>query len=114
MAEPVQISIPMDVYTSPREIVIILPLGGVQKKSVEIYFEDYTLIISGKRIEPKLKNDLAPQQQECFRGEFKRPVQLPPDIYIDRIHSTISAENVLQIVIPKMLVPEKMKVDIAY
>ena len=35
------VQIPMDVYESPREIVIIIPLGGVQKKSVEMYFEDY-------------------------------------------------------------------------
>src|SRR5437016_4091397 len=111
------VQIPLDVYTSPREVVIIMPLGGVQKKSLEIFFErdnDHTLMISGKRVQPKLKADFSPLQEQCYRGDFRVPLQLPPDIYVDRIHSTITPENILQIVIPKMLVPEKMKVDVSY
>lgn len=110
------IQIPRDVYESPREVVIIMPLGGVNKKSLNIDFvkADYMLIISGKRTEPKVKGDLQPVQQECFWGEFTVEVQLPPDITVDRIHSSISSENILQIIVPKALVPEKMKVSIDY
>ena len=104
----------MDVYESPREIVIVVPLGGVQKKSVEMYFDDYKLIISGKRVQPKIKDDLLPLQQECYRGEFRQEVELPPHIYFDRIQSSISSENILQIIVPKSLKPEKMKVDVNY
>lgn len=104
----------MDVYESPRELVIMIPLGWVQKKSVELFFEDYKLIISGKRVQPKVKDDLRPLQQECYRGEFRQEVELPPYIYFDRIQSTISTENVLQIVVPKSLLPEKMKVNVDY
>lgn len=109
-----KVQIPMDVYESPREIVIMVPLGWVQKKSVEMYFDDYKLIISGKRVQPKIKDDLLPLQQECYRGEFQQELQLPPHIYFDRIKSTISAENILQIIVPKSLKPEKMKVGIDY
>lgn len=110
------IQIPRDIYESPREVVIIMPLGGVQKKSLSIDFvkADYMLVISGKRTEPKVKADLEPMQQECFRGDFTVEVQLPPDITVDRIHSTVSADNILQIIVPKALVPEKLKVNIAY
>ena len=110
------IQIPRDVYESPREVVIIMPLGGVQKKSLNIDFvkSDYMLIISGKRSEPKVKGDLQPVQQECFRGDFTVEVQLPPDITVDRIHSSVSAENILQLIVPKALVPEKLKVNIKY
>ncbi len=108
------VQIPMDVYESPREIVIIVPLGWVQKKSVEMYFDDYKLIITGKRTQPKIKEDLSPLQEECYWGDFHQEVQLPPHIYFDRIQSSISPENVLQIVVPKSLRPDKMKVDIAY
>jgi HSP20 family molecular chaperone IbpA len=108
------VQIPMDVYESPREIVIIIPLGGVQKKSVEMYFEDYNLIITGKRTQPKIKDDLLPLQQECYWWEFHQQVELPPHIYYDRIQSTISPENILQIIVPKSLKPEKMKLDIWY
>ncbi len=108
------VQIPMDVYESPREIVIIIPLGGVQKKSVEMYFEDYKLIITGKRTQPKIKEDLLPLQQDCYRGDFQQEVQLPPHIYFDRIQSSISTENILQIIVPKSLIPEKMKVNVDY
>lgn len=108
------VQIPMDVYQSPREIVIIIPLGGVQKKSVEIYFEEYKLIITGKRVQPKIKDDLLPLQQDCYWGEFRQEVQLPPHIYFDRIQSSISTDNILQIVVPKSLIPEKMKVNVDY
>lgn len=79
-----------------------------------MYFEDYKLIISGKRVSPKIKDDLVPLQQECYRGEFKQEVQLPPYIYFDRIQSSISADNILQIIVPKSLAPEKMKVNVDY
>lgn len=39
------IGIPMDIYESPREIVIIVPLGGVDKKSVELFFDDFQLML---------------------------------------------------------------------
>lgn len=86
----------------------------MQKKSVEMYFEDYKLIISGKRNQPKIKDDLLPLQQDCYWGAFQQEVQLPPHIYFDRIQSSISAENVLQIIVPKSLIPEKMKVNVNY
>ncbi len=108
------VQIPMDVYESPREIVIVVPLWGVQKKSVEMFFDDYKLIITGKRVQPKIKDDLSPLQEECYRGEFQQEVQLPPHIYFDRIQSSISTENILQIIVPKSLRPDKMKVDINY
>lgn len=61
------VAIPVDIYESPREIVIIMPLGGVQKKSIELYFDDFQLVIKGKRTLPKLKEDLVRQQDECYR-----------------------------------------------
>lgn len=79
-----------------------------------MFFDDYKLIITGKRVQPKIKDDLLPLQQDCYWGEFQQEVQLPPHIYFDRIQSTISAENILQIIVPKSLKPEKMKVDIDY
>lgn len=99
------ISIPMDIYESPREVVIIIPLGGVQKKSIELYFDDFKLVVSGVRAKPKLKEDLALQQEECYRGQFTQEIQLPPYVYFDRIHSAVSTDNVLTITVPKSLQP---------
>jgi HSP20 family molecular chaperone IbpA len=107
-----KIAIPMDIYESPKEIVIMIPLGWVQKKSIELYFDDFKLMITWTRIKPKLKDDFTIQQDECYRGEFTQEVQLPPYIYFDRIQSTVNTENVLIVTVPKSLHPGKMKVDV--
>jgi HSP20 family molecular chaperone IbpA len=102
----------MDIYESPKEIVIMMPLWGVQKKSIELYFDDFTLQIKGLRVKPKLKDDFVIQQDECYRWEFTQEVQLPPYVYFDRITSTVNADNILLITIPKALHPWKMKVEV--
>jgi HSP20 family molecular chaperone IbpA len=89
-----------------------MPLGGVQKKSVELYFDDFKLIITWHRQRPKLKEDFVIQQEECYRWDFTQEVQLPPYIYFDRIQSTVTPDNILVITIPKSVHPGKMKVDV--
>ncbi|MDR0369609.1 MAG: hypothetical protein LBH96_03745 [Candidatus Peribacteria bacterium] len=37
--------IPYDMYESPQELVIILPLGAVKKESLEIQIQDYRILI---------------------------------------------------------------------
>jgi len=38
--------IPYDIYESPQEIVIMLPLGGVKKESLKLAIKDYRLVIT--------------------------------------------------------------------
>lgn len=103
----------MDIYESPREIVIIVPLGWVDKKSVELFFDDFQLMLKWIRMKPQLKEDLVMQQDECYRGEFTQTVQLPPYVYFDRIHSEITTDNILIVTVPKSLHPgTKMKLDV--
>jgi hypothetical protein len=37
---------------------------------------------------------------------------LPAQIYFDKIHSKLTPENILQIIIPKATVPEKIILEI--
>ncbi|HMT00992.1 MAG TPA: Hsp20/alpha crystallin family protein [Candidatus Absconditabacterales bacterium] len=109
-----EIQIPFDVYESTKEIVLVIPLGGVEKKSIKLEFEDYKLILSGERKSPKLKEDFQALKQDVYRGEFKQEIQVPPNIYFDRIQSKLSADNILTIIIPKALIPEKIKLEVSY
>jgi hypothetical protein len=63
---------------------------------------------------PELRDDFLPLSQECFRWSFTQKIDLPPNIYFDRIHSKLTEENVLHIVVPKVLQPEKIKLEIEY
>ncbi|MDR2541789.1 MAG: Hsp20/alpha crystallin family protein [Candidatus Peribacteria bacterium] len=60
-------NIPYDIYESPQEVVIILPLGSVKKESVEVKIADYRILIKGTREKPKLKSSCLPVQEECYR-----------------------------------------------
>ncbi len=107
------ISIPTDIYESPREIVILIPLWWVDKQSIELFCEDYKLQIKWIRLKPALKEDFVLQQDECYWGEFQQEVQLPPYVYFDRIHSLVTIDNILIVTIPKSLQPGgKLKLDV--
>ena len=108
--EPVDI--PMDIYESQQEIVILIPLGGMRKDSLKISLENYKLTLEWERVAPLLKENLVAVQQDCYRGVFSKTIDLPPQVYFDQIHSNLSTDNILTIVVPKIIVPDRVEVEI--
>ena len=51
-------------------------------------------------------------KEECYRWNLEQRIDLPPQIYFDKIHSKLTPENILQIIIPKALDPEKITLEI--
>ena len=106
------INIPYDIYESPNEMVLVMPLWGVGKESIDISIDDYRLVIKGIRKKIILKDDCVPLKEDCYRGELEQKIDLPPQAYFDKIHSKLSIDNILQIVVPKSIVPEKIKLEV--
>lgn len=106
--------IPYDIYQSPQEIVIILPLWWVKKDSIELNIKNYRLVINWKRIKPDLKTNLIPLKEECYRWDISQIIELPPEVYFEKIHSKLSIDNTLTIIVPKALVPDKIKLEVEY
>lgn len=104
--------IPYDMYESSQELLIIMPLGGVKKESLSLKIEDYKLLIEGERSNPEVKENLVSIREECYWGKLHQIIDLPAQIYFEKIHSKLTPENTLQIIIPKALVPEKIVVEI--
>ncbi|GHW02921.1 hypothetical protein AGMMS50249_7070 [candidate division SR1 bacterium] len=104
--------IPYDMYESSSEIVIIMPLGGVQKESLEIKIENYQILIKGEREKPELNELFVSIQEQCYWGVIDLEIDIPPQVYFDKIHSKLSGDNTLQIIVPKALVPEKIELEI--
>ena len=104
--------IPYDMYESSQELLIIMPLGGVKKESLSLKIEDYKLLIEGERSNPEVKENLVSIREECYWGKLDQIIDLPAQIYFEKIHSKLTPENTLQIIIPKALVPEKIVVEI--
>ena len=104
--------IPYDMCESSQELLIIMPLGGVKKESLSLKIEDYKLLIEGERSNPEVKENLISIREECYWGKLHQIIDLPAQIYFEKIHSKLTPENTLQIIIPKALVPEKIVVEI--
>ena len=104
--------IPYDMYESSQELLIIMPLGGVKKESLSLKIEDYKLLIEGERSNPEVKENLVSIREECYWGKLHQIIDLPAQIYFEKIHSKLTPENTLQIIIPKALVPKKIVVEI--
>ena len=108
------LSIPYDFYESPQELVIVLPLGWVKKETVTLQIKDYRLLITWERIRPDMKPNLIPLKEDCYRGKIEQIIDLPPQVYFDKIHSKLTSDNILQILVPKALVPEKIALEVEY
>jgi hypothetical protein len=61
-----------------------------------------------------LRDDLVPLEENCYRGEIKTVIDLPPTVYFKDIHTTLSPENILTIIVPKNIEPDAIKVEIQY
>lgn len=108
------IDIPYDIYESPNEVVIIMPLWWVKKESISLKVEDYRLILSWVREKIWLRDDFIPLKEECYWGEIRTVIELPPQSYFDKIHSKLSNDSVLQIIIPKAIIPDEIQVELEY
>lgn len=106
--------IPYDVYESPNEIVIIVPLAWVKKEDIDIVIDDDRLIIEWQRENVLLKEDFIPLKETCYRWPIRLEIDLPPQCYFEKIHSKISVDNVLQIVVPKAFIPWKIELEVEY
>jgi len=106
--------IPYDIYESPQELLILLPLWWINKKSIQVTIEDYRLVVRWERKEPTVKKSLLPLKQQCYWWTIETQIDLPAQVYFDKIHSKLSPENILEIIVPKALVPSKIAVEVSY
>lgn len=105
-------SIPYDLYESQHEVVIIMPLGWVKKDSIALKLRDYNLFISWERNSPIVREDCVSVIQECFWWNIECLISLPPTITYSTIHSSLSKENILTIIIPKNFIPDVIPIEI--
>lgn len=108
------VEIPIDMYESKEEIVIIIPLWWVLRSSIKVQYADNRLSIFGSRKQPKLKEWLVSIEDNCYWGDFARDVVLPPNIYHEKVHVQLRPENTMIVIVPKMLIPEKIDFKIEY
>lgn len=102
--------LPLDVYTTPEEIVIIANVPGVKPEDVKITFEGDVLTIQGEL--PKPLENVEYIMRERRYGPFTRSLTFNVPVNADAIEATFQ-NGVLTVVVPKAeaVKPKHIKVQ---
>jgi HSP20 family protein len=92
--------LPLDVTTTPDELVVEASLPGIKPEDVEITVENGTLTITGKTAEEHSSEEGSYLVQEIRRGTFSRSVTLPNGLEPDKASATFE-HGMLTLRIPK-------------
>ncbi len=104
--------VPVDIYTTDENVVILAALPGLRPEDVDITFEGNTVTLRGEFAQPTEEN-INWHLQERYYGPFERTITL--NIPVDMDHAEAFFENgLLKLIIPKAeeIRPKKIKVHV--
>ena len=107
-----EIRLPLDVYTTPNEIVILANVPGLKPEDVNITLENDTLSISGEIKAPMENVDYIFQERPY--GKFNRVLTINVAVDNDKVEASFDS-GVLTITLPKAEAarPKVIKVEAA-
>lgn len=105
-----EIRLPLDVYTTPSEIVISANVPGLKPDDVEITLEGDTLAIKGEFKAPMENVDYV--FQERAYGKFSRTLTINVPVDVNKVEATFDS-GVLTVTLPKAEAarPKTIKVE---
>jgi HSP20 family protein len=101
----------VDVYETPKEIIIEAMIAGVKPDDLHISTTHNTITISGKR---EANTHVKPEDyvvQELYWGAFSRTVELPNDIAVDQSEA-VEKHGLLIVRLPKIDKERNVKVKV--
>jgi len=93
-----ELRLPLDVYTTPSEIVVIANVPGLKPEDVTITLENDTLSVSGEIKAPMENVDYVFQERSY--GKFSRVLTINVPVENDKVEATFDS-GVLTITLPK-------------
>src|ERR687898_1392498 len=99
MARPV----PLDLYATPDEAVVIAAVPGMSPENLEITYTDNTLTLSGtvpSAVESEQGQNATWYQRELWSGQFQRTVTLPFEVDPAQAQATFE-HGIVRITLPK-------------
>ena len=94
-------SLVLDVYQTPKEIVVSSTIAGVKPEDLNISFKNDTLTIQGSRKRNEEVKDSDYYYRECYFGEFSRSVVMPEKIDSELINASFK-NGILTVRLPKL------------
>ena len=101
----------VDVYETPKEIVVKSTIAGVKPEDIDISINDDMLTIRGHRhIDEEIEEDDY-LYQECYWGSFSRSIILPTEIRADKIDAILES-GVLTVKLPKAKPKQELNIKV--
>ncbi|MGW8187064.1 MAG: Hsp20/alpha crystallin family protein [Desulfobacterales bacterium] len=101
----------MDMIESPKEIVIISEVAGLEKEDLEVEFTRRAVKVRGRRRLPVSAGAATYRLAEINYGHFERVLYLPEEVDANSISACYS-NGLLTIRLAKQPAPERYKVPI--
>jgi HSP20 family protein len=96
-------SLPLDIYTTPEEAVVIAAVPGLSPENLEITYADNTLTLSGSMPSPadsEQGQNVTWYLRELWSGQFQRTVTLPFEVDPAQAQATFE-HGMVRITLPK-------------
>jgi HSP20 family protein len=78
----------IDVYQTPREIIVQTMVAGVKPEDLELSITRDMLTIRGERGESRIINEEDYFTKELFWGRFSRTISLPAEVEPEEVEAT--------------------------
>lgn len=101
--------LPIDVYGTENEFVVLVAVPGVSLDNINITVERETLTISGEIPEPLANVEYV--YNERFYGKFLRNLRLSAPVDVDKIEATLE-NGVLKLILPKAEAAKPRQIEI--
>jgi len=99
-----------DIYESPKEIMILIDIAGVQRENLYLEINQRTLRIYGKR-EKQVAENTKYHLAEITYGYFERKLTLPYPVDTDSVKATYT-DGLLQIWMAKLSLDKVRRIPI--
>jgi len=90
----------LDIYEKGNDLIIEMPLTGINPKDVDISIEDDVVTIKGESKSEKEEKNRNYYRKEVKKGKFYRVVSLPVAVEAKKSKASYK-DGILKIVIPK-------------
>ena len=96
-------SLPLDVFATPDELVILAAVPGMNPQDLEITYNQNTVTLSGTMPAPVVDNQSQNPTwylRELWHGQFRRTVTLPFEVDANKAEATFE-HGIVRITLPK-------------
>lgn len=101
----------LDMYQTPKEVVVKAALPGVNPEDVDIEISGNTLTIKGETKQEEKSDEDDYLCRECHYGSYYRAITLPQAIKGDKAEASFE-DGVLTLTIPKTEVEKPKKIEV--